>query len=118
MKKILNEFIIYENYAELVITRANGTKIHTQIDIDKIDLVKSKHWCYNNTGYIRSTAKEKYIPLHRFLLNAKEGLVVLAEEQTAGRAPAVALYYLAHLGKQRHGYPLRCLASAVDYRVA
>ena len=76
MKKIPNELIIYENYAELVITRANGTKIHTQIDIDKIDLVKSKHWSYNNTGYIRSTAKEKYIPLHRFLLNAKEGLVV------------------------------------------
>ena len=71
-KKIANEYILYENFAELVITRSNGEKIHSQIDLDKVDFIKQKHWNYTTAGYIRSCKSDGYILLHRYLKNAQK----------------------------------------------
>lgn len=67
-----NQYFIYEDHAELVITRNNGEKIYSQIDLDQLDLVKKKHWNYTNAGYIRSCKSDGYMFLHRFLKNAKK----------------------------------------------
>ena len=76
MSKIENEYILHDNYAELIITRRSGEKIYSQIDLDQVDSVRQKHWCYTTSGYIRSDKKDEYILLHRFLKDANKGDII------------------------------------------
>lgn len=75
--KIKNEYVLHEDFAELIITRKDGTKIFCQIDLDKINLIKEKQWCYCPNGYVRSNGSNgQTIILHRFLIGAKKQDVV------------------------------------------
>ena len=71
-----NQYFLYEDFAELVITRDNGEKIYSQIDLDQVNFVKQKHWHYTTAGYVRSCKKDGLILLHRFLKNASKEDVV------------------------------------------
>lgn len=76
MNRIANEYILHEDFAELIITRANDEKIYSQIDLDQIDYIKQKHWHYTTAGYIRSSQSEGYVLLHRYLKNAQDNEIV------------------------------------------
>lgn len=76
MNLIDNEYVLYKDFAELIITRTNGEKIYSQVDLDKVDYIKQKHWHYTTSGYIRSSKSDGYVLLHRYLKNAQNSEMV------------------------------------------
>ena len=76
MNRNENQYLLHNDYAELVITRNNGEKIYSQIDLNQVNSIKRKHWNYTSAGYIRSCKSDGYIFLHRFLKNAETEDVV------------------------------------------
>lgn len=76
MKKNNNEYILYDQYAELVITRRNGEKIISQIDLDKLEVIQKKHWVYTTAGYIKACTKDGNVLLHRYLKGANKEHII------------------------------------------
>lgn len=85
-KRKVNEYCIYENYAEIIINSKNGL-VKTKIDIEDIEKCKKYKWNYkyvkNKTPYIQTNlhkedciGKNKTIPLHRFLVECPVGLEI------------------------------------------
>ena len=63
----LNEIIIHENYAEIILLNIKSEEIgRALIDIEDIDKVKNYRWCKHN-GYARNNDIGN---LHRFIMNA------------------------------------------------
>lgn len=80
--KNTNEYILYEDYAEIVITSKKFGIFKTQIDLDDVDRCKQITWnvnrCYHHKEeeyYIGSSNKDATL-LHRFLMGNPKGLNV------------------------------------------
>lgn len=66
----LNEIIVIEDHAELIIyDRNNNEKCRAFIDIEDVDRVSKYKWCTDGRGYGHN---EKVGKLHRFILNIKD----------------------------------------------
>ena len=66
-----NEFIIYKNYAEIILYDMYCNEIgKTKIDIWNIERCKAHRWTLSkSTGYAIGTIKGKIVKLHRFIMN-------------------------------------------------
>lgn len=71
----LNEIIIYEDYAEIVLYDQYGNEREERgiIDLDDIEKIKEYKWCYSN-GYIGCFKLNTR--LHRFILDCNKNEVV------------------------------------------
>lgn len=68
-----NEFIIHEEYAEIILRNSEGEeKCRTKIDLDDVDRCKEHCWS-DGKGYVSSS---KGLRLHRFIMNCPDNLVV------------------------------------------
>lgn len=82
LRKLPNEYILKESYAEMVIrSKKYGEKI-AFIDLEDVNKCKSKHWILQfckdlNNFYVKDTSnRTKQLLLHRFLTNFPCGMVV------------------------------------------
>lgn len=64
------------NVAECEISRKSGNKITFTIDIDDYERVSKHNWNVGSGNYIKSWINKKYIKLHRFIMNAPDGMNV------------------------------------------
>ena len=71
-----NIYIEKEDYVVIIITKPNGDKEETLINIEDIDKAKNKRWCVSHDGYIVSSDRVNQVKLHRYLLNTTEDMVV------------------------------------------
>ena len=78
-----NEYILHENYAEIIIKPLNKDKISALIDLD--DLEKCKQYCWrarfnpnrpNEIPYVETSRFRKRIHLHRLITNCPKDLQV------------------------------------------
>ena len=80
--KNLNEFVLKDNYVELIITNNfKKTKITTLISKEDLLKIKVGNWCacYDksiNNYYIRGRINNKQVQLHRYITNCPKNLVV------------------------------------------
>lgn len=80
-KRDRNEYVLHENYAEIVFRDNHGSIIATGlIDIDDVSRCSPYKWFLTefmgNTRYIKAIVNNTNIGLHRFVLNAKNGDIV------------------------------------------
>ena len=69
----LNEIIVYEDHAEILIYDSKQEEIAKAIiDVDDVDKVKDIKWCYDR--YVRNTTMK--ILLHRLITNCSDDYVV------------------------------------------
>lgn len=69
-----NEIKEYEDRAEIVITKKDGTTLYGIIDLDDLDKVKDKRWIVDQENYVVSTGKSRE-RLHRLVTNCPDGFV-------------------------------------------
>lgn len=81
MKRIENKYINIGDYTLLVITSNKFGVFNIKIDNDIVDKCKEHHWLINT--FNRKTQRDYFyvisnqsILLHRFIMNAKKGMVV------------------------------------------
>lgn len=83
MAVITNKIIILNNYAEIILPKKGGKeKARTLVSLGDVGKCKSYRWFIKDNGYVYasiwfgSRKKRKSLYLHRFLLNAPNGLDV------------------------------------------
>ena len=70
----LNEIVIYDDYAEIVIYNRQHEEIgRALIDIEDIDKVSKYKWCLNGDGYVYNN---KVGRLHRYLMSPSDNKIV------------------------------------------
>lgn len=70
----LNEIIIHEEYAEMLLYDKDCNCIaSTKIDLDIIDKIKDIKWGLSNQGYVKN---KNHGSLHRFIMNPPDDMVV------------------------------------------
>jgi len=71
MRKSKNEFIIKDNYVEIIVYKKNGKIIISMIDLDDYDFVKMHSWSDTN-GYLETKINNKRIKLHRVIMHLEK----------------------------------------------
>lgn len=79
-----NEYIIHEDYAEIVIDSPKYGIIKTKIDLEDVELCKQHRWMAVKTGntgdfYFEARGREnpkKYVRLHRLIMNCPDDKVI------------------------------------------
>lgn len=61
-----SSFKVYENYAEMI---SSCGKHSTKIDLNMIGVLKLYDWKYKENGYVYLRYDNKYMLLHRFIMN-------------------------------------------------
>jgi len=70
-----NEYIIYEDYAEIILYNSNNEeKSRCIIDLDDVERCKPYKWTLRNDGYVSAKINNKGVKLHRFIVNTPKGL--------------------------------------------
>ena len=68
-----NEYVIYDDHAEIVITRRNGDIIRSLLDLDDVDKCRQYSWSVQNITtkniYIAAPKDGKHLYLHRYVMN-------------------------------------------------
>lgn len=79
-----NEYVIHEDYAEIIVNSPKYGKIKTKIDLEDVDLCKQYCWMAIQTGgtsdfYFIARDRQnpkKYIRLHRLIMNCPDDKIV------------------------------------------
>ena len=64
-----NKIIVYEDYAELIVEKRDGTIFKIIIDNEDVDKVKQHKWRSNGNKYFKNP---KGLYLHRFIMNCND----------------------------------------------
>lgn len=75
-----NEFIMYENYAEIIVKSSKYGIIKTLIDIDDLDKCSKITWYYEynkDSFYIAGRLEGKRVKLHRFIMDIKDSSILI-----------------------------------------
>lgn len=79
----MNEIILKEDYAEIIIKSKKYGVFKSKIDLDDIQKVKDINWCVrkqlkNNycTFYSFTVNNKKYMQLHRYLTNCPQNMTI------------------------------------------
>jgi hypothetical protein len=69
--RVKNEYIVHndEQYVELIITKKNGEKFITLIDLCDLKIVKMYNWFALSSGYVVCNKNNKVVLLHRYIMN-------------------------------------------------
>lgn len=75
-----NKFIIYKDYAEMILESKKYGNLTCYIDLEDIEKIKPYRWCpykspYSDNFYVQSTGRKNFsrIPLHRFITDCPKG---------------------------------------------
>lgn len=75
-----NKFIIYNDYAEMILESKKYGNLTCYIDLEDIEKIKPYRWCpykspYSDNFYVQSTGRKNFsrIPLHRFITDCPKG---------------------------------------------
>lgn len=69
----LNEIIVYENHAEIILYDNLGYEINrTLIDLEDVEKVKNYKWVINTQGYVVTTMNKKGVRLHRYIMGCEK----------------------------------------------
>ena len=73
-----NNYEVYNTYAEIILCNRSGNeRARTKIDLEDIELCKTKRWSVQSMGYVQYMNPErKIILLHRFIMNAPKGKLI------------------------------------------
>jgi hypothetical protein len=73
-----NEFVLYDDYAEMLLYNSFGIEINrTIVDLDKIEKIKIYKWYFNkHNGYVEGVVNDKVIGLHRFIMDANDNIEI------------------------------------------
>jgi hypothetical protein len=77
--KSLNEIIIKENHAEIILYKSKTEQIEIAralISLDKVNLVKNYKWHLRKQGYVRTTTNGKGLLLHKLITNTNEDILI------------------------------------------
>jgi hypothetical protein len=67
----VNEIIIYDNYAEIILYNIQGNPINKAIiDLNDVERCSMYKWCIESkNNYVCTTIDSKHVKLHRFIMN-------------------------------------------------
>jgi hypothetical protein len=72
----LNNYIVYDDYAILLLEHKRLGTIESYIDIEDIDKCRNIYWTYNSqTGYVEGGKRDKKYSLQRFVMNTPKDMI-------------------------------------------